>query len=71
MASGNTIVLICNSRKIQSDIYTYMHAYLLALVLGKKKTLNLTKIRLHLQEIMFIEIKYNKVTTSNQKINSI
>ena len=36
----------------------------------KKKTLNLTKIRLHLQEIVFIEIKYNKVIISNHKVFS-
>ena len=36
----------------------------------RKKTLNLTKTRLHLQEIIFIEIKYNKVTISNHKLNS-
>ena len=68
---GNIIILIYNSRKIQSMTYTHIYIYicLLALVL-EKKTLNLTKIRIRLKEIIFIEIKYNKVTVSNHKINS-
>ena len=52
----NIIILICNSRKIQSMIY--IHIYMSSCIsFRKKKTLNLTKIRLHLQEIRFIEIK--------------
>ena len=66
---GNIIILIYNSRKIQSMTYTHIYICLLALVL-EKKTLNLTKIRIRLKEIIFIEIKYNKVTVSNHKINS-
>ena len=51
-------------------VHTYIHTCLPRLVLEKKKTLNLTRTRIHLQEIIFIEIKYNKVTISNHKINS-
>ena len=49
---------------------TYIHICHPTLVLEKEKTLNLTKIRLHLQEIISREIIYNKVTISNHKINS-
>ena len=47
------------------DIYTYITE-------PKKKTHTHThtQTRVHLQEIIFIVIKYNKVTISNHKINS-
>ena len=48
---------------------TYIDIYMSFCISFRKKKNNVTKIRLHLQEIIFIEIKYNKVTISNYKIN--
>ena len=67
---GNIIILICNLRKIQSMTYIHIYIYTCLPALVLEKNINLTKIRLHLQEIIFIEIKYNKITISNYKINS-
>ena len=68
---GGTEVILSYWFAIQEKYkvwHIYIYTCLPALVLVKN--LNLTKTRLHLQEIIFIEIKYNKVTINNYKINS-
>ena len=49
----------------------YIRIYMFSCISFRKKKLNLTKSKLYLKIIIFIEIKYNKVTISHYKINSI